>query len=68
MDKGNSVLIIEHNLDMIANSDFVIDIGPDGGDKGGQLVFSGPTEKLLDHGSSHTAEALRRYFSHHSKS
>lgn len=57
--KGNTVLIIEHNLDVIANSDWVVDLGPEGGDKGGEVVFSGPLGGLLKHKSSHTAQALR---------
>ena len=40
VEKGNSVLVIEHNLDIIANADAIIDIGPEGGDRGGNLVFA----------------------------
>ncbi len=46
VDKGNSVLVVEHNMDVIRNSDWVIDLGPDGGDKGGQVVYAGTPDKL----------------------
>ncbi|MDD2694139.1 MAG: excinuclease ABC subunit UvrA [Candidatus Gracilibacteria bacterium] len=59
--KGNSVIVIEHNLDIIANADAIIDIGPEGGDRGGNLVFAGPREKLLDVEESYTARALKKY-------
>jgi excinuclease ABC subunit A len=61
VQKGNSVLVIEHNLDIIANADAIIDIGPEGGDRWGNLVFAGPREKLLSVEESYTAKALRRY-------
>lgn len=47
VDEGNTVLVIEHNLDIIKVADYIIDIGPDGGKKGGQLLFSGTPEKLI---------------------
>lgn len=65
VQKGNSVLIIEHNLDMIANADAIIDIWAEWGDRGGNLVFAGPREKLLGVKESHTAEALKKYLSYH---
>ncbi len=46
VDKGNSVLVVEHNIDVIRNSDWVIDIGPEGGDKGGEVVYAGTPDKL----------------------
>lgn len=61
MEKGNSVLVIEHNLDIIANSDAIIDIGPEGGDRGGNVVFAGPREKILKVEESYTAKALKKY-------
>ncbi len=57
--KGNTVLVVEHNLDVIANADWVIDLGPEGGDKGGEVVFSGPLQDLFQNNSSYTADALR---------
>jgi len=58
--KGNTVLIIEHNLEVIKNSDYIIDLGPDGGDKGGNLVFSGSPEELIRSKASHTAKYLKK--------
>lgn len=59
--RGNTVLVIEHNLDIIKNSDWVIDLGPEGGDKGGQVIYSGPIAELTNHPTSHTAKALMDY-------
>ena len=61
VEKGNSVLVIEHNLDIIANADAIIDIGSEGGDKWGNLVFAGPRDKILTVEHSYTAKALRKY-------
>lgn len=61
VEKGNSVIVIEHNLDIIANADAIIDIGPEGGDKWGNLVFAWPREKLLTIQESYTARALQKY-------
>jgi excinuclease ABC subunit A len=58
VDKGNSVLVVEHNIDVIASSDWVLELGPDGGAKGGELVFSGPPEKLKACKRSFTAKYL----------
>ena len=67
MQKGNSVLVIEHNLDIIANADAIIDIGPEGGERGGNLVFAGPRDKILTVESSYTAKALQRYKDRHAR-
>ncbi len=66
MEKGNSVLIIEHNLDIIANADHIIDIGPEGGNRGGQLVYSGQVSGISQIPDSYTGQALARYFAKHS--
>jgi excinuclease ABC subunit A len=58
--KGNSVVVIEHNLDVIRNADWVIDLGPEGGKYGGEILFEGTVNNLLKDKDSHTAEALRR--------
>ncbi len=60
VDAGNTVIVIEHNLDVIRNADWVIDLGPEGGSKGGQLMFSGTPSRLLENEGSLTAEYLRR--------
>lgn len=55
---GNSVLIIEHNMDVIIESDYIIDLGPDGGNKGGEIVYEGTLDKLINNKKSYTAEFL----------
>ena len=59
VDQGNTVIVIEHNLDVIKAADWVIDLGPEGGAKGGRVVFSGPPEKLLQAECSLTGQCLR---------
>ena len=59
VNKGNTVLVIEHNMDIIKVSDYIIDLGPEGGDKGGQLVFSGTPEKLVKVKESYTGYYLK---------
>ncbi|MGB4246162.1 MAG: hypothetical protein WBJ75_00485, partial [Pseudohongiellaceae bacterium] len=61
IDAGHSLLIIEHNLDVIRAADWLIDIGPEGGDKGGTLVAEGTPEEFLRSGKGLTAQALREY-------
>jgi len=58
---GHSVLVIEHNLDVIRAADWLLDLGPDGGDAGGELVCTGTPEQVSNHPSSHTGKALRDY-------
>ncbi len=60
-DAGHSLLVIEHNLDVIRAADWLIDLGPEGGDAGGEVVAFGPPEEVMLHASSHTALALRDY-------
>jgi len=60
-DAGHSLLVIEHNLDVIRASDWLIDLGPEGGDAGGDVVAFGTPEEVMLHASSHTALALRDY-------
>ncbi len=60
VDAGNTVLLIEHNLDVIKVSDYVIDLGPDGGDRGGALVVAGAPEDVAACGASHTGMFLRQ--------
>ena len=61
LDAGHSLIVIEHNLDVIRASDWLIDLGPEGGEAGGLLVAEGTPEQLREHPSSHTGEALRQY-------
>src|SRR5204863_4517202 len=58
-DLGNTILVIEHNLDVIKCADWIIDLGPEGGDAGGRIVAQGPPEKIVKVEESHTAEYLR---------
>lgn len=58
VDKGNTVIVIEHNLDVIRNADWIIDVGPDGGTRGGQVIFEGPPQALRSCGLSITAKYL----------
>ena len=57
---GHTIVVVEHNLDVIRNADWVIDLGPDAGDKGGEIVFQGTPEDLAANGASFTAEYLRQ--------
>jgi excinuclease ABC subunit A len=57
--EGNTVIVIEHNLEVIKTADHVIDLGPEGGDDGGRLVAEGAPEELAQHPDSHTGRFLR---------
>jgi excinuclease ABC subunit A len=59
VDKGNTVLVIEHNMDVVKVADHVIDIGPEGGDKGGEILFEGTPEDLAKHPTSYTGKFLK---------
>ena len=63
VDRGNTVLVIEHNLDIIKNGDWILDMGPEGGDRGGQLVAQGTPEQVCNAVSSYTGHYLRPLFS-----
>jgi excinuclease ABC subunit A len=60
VDAGNTVLVIEHNLDVIKSADWVIDMGPEGGDAGGQIVATGTPEQIAQVAESHTGRFLSR--------
>jgi excinuclease ABC subunit A len=62
-DLGNTVIIIEHNLDIIRNADYLIDMGPEGGEGGGTIVAQGPPELVAHSPASHTGHFLARYYS-----
>jgi excinuclease ABC subunit A len=59
VDKGNTVIVIEHNLDVIKSADWIIDMGPEGGSGGGMVVVEGSPEEVAEHGESHTGRFLR---------
>jgi excinuclease ABC subunit A len=61
VDQGNSVLVIEHNLDVIKTADWIIDMGPDGGDRGGQVIAEGTPEVIAQNANSFTGVYLKRY-------
>ncbi|MFJ9968314.1 ATP-binding cassette domain-containing protein [Streptomyces avermitilis] len=60
VDQGNTVIVIEHNLDIVKSADWIIDLGPEGGNGGGRILFEGTPAELLKATGSHTAEYLRR--------
>ena len=59
VDAGNTVIVIEHNLDVIKQADYLIDLGPEGGDRGGEIVASGTPEQVAETTNSHTGRFLR---------
>jgi excinuclease ABC subunit A len=59
VDRGNTVIVIEHNLDVVKTADWVIDLGPEGGPGGGQVVAAGTPEDIAAAGASHTGRFLR---------
>ena len=59
VDSGNTVLVIEHNLDVIKNADRIIDLGPEGGDRGGEIIIVGTPEEVAAHPTSHTGRFLK---------
>ena len=61
VDAGNTVLVIEHNLDVIKTADYILDLGPDGGDEGGYLVACGTPEQVAQEEKSYTGQYLKRY-------
>jgi len=61
VDRGNSVIVIEHNMDIIKVADWIIDLGPEGGDRGGNIVFEGKPEDLLKNSKSYTGIFLKKY-------
>ena len=60
VDTGNTIIVIEHNLDLIKTADYIIDLGPDGGDGGGEVVISGTPEKVAKCKKSYTGEFLKK--------
>ena len=61
VDTGNSIVVIEHNLDLIKTADYIVDLGPDGGDKGGQIIACGTPEQIAKNEKSYTGQFLKKY-------
>lgn len=59
VDKGNTVIVIEHNLDVVKCADWIIDLGPEGGDKGGEIVITGTPEEVAKSKESWTGKFLK---------
>ena len=60
VDNGNTVLVIEHNLDLIKCADYIIDLGPDGGDRGGTIIATGTPEEVSEVNNSYTGQYLKK--------
>ena len=65
VDKGNSILVIEHNLDVIRCADWIIDLGPEGGDRGGEIIALGTPEEVANNSDSHTGKYLKQTLKHY---
>jgi excinuclease ABC subunit A len=61
LDAGHSLMIIEHNLDVVRAADWIVDLGPEGGEAGGEVVCCGTPEDVKSHATSFTGRALREY-------
>ena len=61
VDTGNSIIVIEHNLDLIKTADHIIDLGPEGGDKGGEVIAIGTPEQICKNEKSYTGKFLNKY-------
>jgi excinuclease ABC subunit A len=59
-DGGNTVLVIEHNLDVIKTADYIVDLGPEGGNGGGEIVAQGTPEEVAQHPTSYTGKFLKK--------
>jgi excinuclease ABC subunit A len=64
IDRGDGVVVIEHSLDLIARADWIVDLGPGGGEHGGEVLFTGPRQRFVDRAESPTATELRRFLEH----
>ena len=62
VDRGNSMIVIEHNLDVIKCADYIVDMGPEGGDGGGEVIATGTPEQIAKVGKSYTGQYLKKMF------
>ncbi len=67
VDQGNTVIVIEHNLEIVKTADWIIDLGPEGGDKGGRLVACGTPEEVAQTADSYTGQYLGDYLGGHTR-
>ena len=65
VDQGNTVVLIEHHLDLIKGADYIIDLGPEGGERGGEVIATGTPEEVAQVANSHTGQFLRQIFRKH---
>ena len=65
IDNGHSIICIEHNIEVIKCADWIIDLGPEGGDKGGKIIFSGTPEELIKNKKSLTGKFLKKKFTNY---
>ena len=65
LDDYNDLLATEHNLDVIRFADWIVDLGPEGGDKGGEIVVTGTPEEVAEHPTSHTGRYLKQVLEQH---
>ena len=68
VDAGHSVVVVEHNLDVMADADWIIDMGPEGGDGGGRVVAEGPPSRVAGRKGSHTGQVLGEFLAERSVS
>ena len=61
VDTGNTIVVIEHNLDLIKTADHIIDLGPEGGENGGEIVATGTPEQIVKNDKSYTGKFLKKY-------
>ena len=61
VEQGNTIIVIEHNLEVIKTADWIIDMGPEGGDRGGEIIASGTPENLIKSKASYTGQYLSAY-------
>ena len=61
-EKDNTIVVIEHNLDVIKTADWIVDIGPEGGDGGGEIIAAGEPQKIVENKNSWTGKYLKKYF------
>src|SRR5262245_6580449 len=66
-DQGNTLVVIEHNLDVLKTADWIVDLGPEGGDGGGRVIAAGTPEQLADHPTSYTGRYLKAVLGRHAE-